>query len=532
MSAPTDPDGIPADRSRRPLHAALFTTVLLIAACGLVYELVAGALASYLLGDSVTQFSTIIGTYLFAMGVGSWLSRFIVRGLAARFVQIQLLVAVVGGFSSTALFLAFAYTDGFRLLLYVTVFVIGTLVGLEIPLLMRLLRGHFDFRDVVAHVLTFDYLGALGASLLFPLLMLPWLGLARTALFFGLINAAVALWSCHLFRDVLGARRILQAASLAVLLALSAGMVWAERLTRMAESSLYADQIVFTRDSPYQRIVLTSWEDDLRLFLDGHLQFSSRDEYRYHESLVHPGLSALVGDAAGSAGARPGSDGPASLRVLVLGGGDGMAVREALRYPDIEVTLVELDPEMTTLFANHSALTPLNDGALRSHRVRIVNQDAFVWLTETGEVFDFVVADFPDPSNYAVGKLFTTAFYRLVGQHLSDGGMLVVQATSPMFAPRAYWSIDETLRAAGFRTWPYHVYVPSFGEWGFVLAGRGDFKPEGAELPVDLRFLTPRILPQLFDFPLDMQPVAVEINTLDDPVLVRYYEADWRRIQR
>lgn len=251
-----------------------------------------------------------------------------------------------------------------------------------------------------------------------------------------------------------------------------------------------------------------------------------------------------------------------------------MAVREALKYPDVEVTLVELDPEMTTLFATHTALTPLNDGALRSDRVRIVNQDAFVWLTETDRVFDFVVADFPDPSNYAVGKLYTTAFYRLVGQHLSEEGMLVVQATSPMFAPRAFWSIDETLRTAGFRTWPYHVYVPSFGEWGFVLAGRRDVRPEGAEvaeegaavsgdgaelrsggatlptdeatlptdeatlptggatLPADLRFLTPRILPQLFDFPLDMQPVDVEANTLDDPVLVRYYEADWRRIQR
>jgi spermidine synthase len=505
--------------------------------------LVAGALASYLLGDSVTQFSTIIGTYLFAMGVGSWLSRFVVRGLAARFVQVQLLLAVVGGFSSTALFLAFAYTDGFRLLLYVTVLVIGTLVGLEIPLLMRLLKGHFDFRDVVAHVLTFDYLGALVASLLFPLLMLPWLGLARTSLLFGLVNAGVALWSCHLFRDALGARRILQATSVAVLLALSAGMVSAERLTRMAESSLYADQVVFTRDSRYQRIVLTARQDDLRLFLNGHLQFSSRDEYRYHESLVHPGLAALVGGLS-----DPGRSIP--LRVLVLGGGDGMAVREALKYPGVSVTLVELDPVMTTLFATHTALTPLNEGALRSERVRIVNADAFVWLTETDEVFDFIVADFPDPSTYAVGKLYTTAFYRLVRQHLSDEGMFVVQATSPMFAPRAYWSIDETLRAAGFRTWPYHVYVPSFGEWGFVL-GREASRPAGARaqadggassdrdevpageaaLPADLRFLTPRILPQLFEFPRDMQPVDVEANTLDDPVLVRYYEADWRKIQ-
>ncbi len=514
-TGPHDP-GTPDDRSRVPLHAALFTTVLLIAACGLVYELVAGALASYLLGDSVTQFSTIIGAYLFAMGVGSWLSRFIVRGLATRFVQIQLMVAVVGGFSSTALFLAFAYTDGFRLLLYVTVFVIGTLVGLEIPLLMRLLKDHFDFRDVVAHVLTFDYLGALAASLLFPLLMLPWLGLARTALFFGLVNGAVALWSCHLFRERLGAPRLLQATSVAVLAALGVGMVQAERLTRLAESSLYADQVVFTRDSSYQRIVLTAWDDDLRLFLDGHLQFSSRDEYRYHEALVHPGLSTL--------------DGPA--RVLIMGGGDGMAVREALRYPNVEVTLVELDPAMTTLFADHTVLAPLNAGALRSDRVRIVHQDAFVWLAETDEVFDFIVADFPDPSSYSVGKLFTSAFYRLVSAHLAPDGLLAVQATSPMFAPRAYWSIEATLRDAGYDTWPYHAYVPSFGEWGFVLAGRRPYDPRDGTLPEGLRFLTPSLVPQLFDFPLDMQPVAAEVNRLDDPVLVRYYEQDWRRIQR
>lgn len=505
-----------ASPSRAPLHAALFITVLLIAACGLVYELVAGALASYLLGDSVTQFSTIIGTYLFAMGVGSWLSRFIVRGLAARFVQIQLMVAVVGGFSSTVLFLAFAYTDGFRVLLYVTVFVIGTLVGLEIPLLMRLLKGHFDFRDVVAHVLTFDYLGALLASLLFPLLMLPWLGLARTALFFGLVNGTVALWSCHLFRHTLGAGRMLQAGSIGVLLLLGAGMAQAERLTRLAESSLYADQVVFTRDSAYQRIVLTAWQDDLRLFLDGHLQFSSRDEYRYHEALVHPGLATL---------------GP-SARVLVMGGGDGMAVREALRYPDVDVTLVELDPEMTTLFASHGELTPLNDHALQSDRVRIVNEDAFVWLDDSGEIFDFIVADFPDPSNYAVSKLYTTAFYRLVGQHLAEGGLIAVQATSPMFAPRAYWSIVATLAAAGFRTWPYHVYVPSFGEWGFVLGARGEYDAAVADLPGGLRFLTPQILPHLFEFPRDLEPVPVDVNRLDDPVLVRYYEQDWRDIQR
>ncbi|HEX5868834.1 MAG TPA: polyamine aminopropyltransferase [Longimicrobium sp.] len=497
------------------MNAALFVTVLLIAACGLVYELVAGALASYLLGDSVLQFSTVIGTYLFAMGVGSWLSRWVHRGLAARFVTVELMVAVVGGFSSTLLFLAFAFTDAFQLLLYTLVFIIGALVGLEIPLLMRLLQDRLEFKDVVANVLTFDYLGALGASLLFPLVLVPRLGMVRSALLFGIVNAVVALWSIHLFREVIARRRGLVVSSIAVLAALTAGFAGAERITRTAETSLYADPVVLTRNSPYQRIVLTAWRDDLRLFLNGHLQFSSRDEYRYHEALVHPGLAAL----------------PGARRVLVLGGGDGLAVREILRYPGVEVTLVDLDPEMTRLFSTHRELVRLNGGALASPRVRVVNQDAFRWLDQTRESFDFVVVDLPDPSNYGVGKLYTTAFYRLLSHHVNRGGMVVVQSTSPLFARSAFWSIDLTLREAGLRTRPYHLYVPSFGEWGFVLAGRGDYTPPD-RLPDGLRYLTPGTVPHLFEFPADMRPVPVRANRLDDQVLVRYYSDEWERITR
>src|SRR3954471_14801039 len=185
------------------MSIALFLSVFLIAACGLIYELIAGTLASYLLGDSVLQFSTVIGSYLFAMGIGSWLSKYLARGLVARFIYIELMVGLVGGFSSTLLFLAFAWTDSFRFLLYALVLVIGVLVGLEIPLLMRILKERFQFHDLVSHVLTFDYLGALGASLLFPLLLVPKLGLVRSAILFGMINAAVALWSTFLFKDQL-----------------------------------------------------------------------------------------------------------------------------------------------------------------------------------------------------------------------------------------------------------------------------------------------------------------------------------------
>lgn len=502
------------------MSAALFVTVLLIAACGLIYELVAGALASYLLGDSVLQFSTVIGTYLFAMGVGSWLSRHVTRGVVARFVGIELLVAVVGGFSAPALFLAFAYTEAFRFALYALVFAVGALVGLEIPLLMRILRTRFTFKDVVANVLTFDYLGALAASLVFPLVLVPRLGLVRSSLLFGMVNAAVALWSTWLFRRELGAVRPLRAACAAVLLLLGAGIWRAQDVTRLAEEQLYADEVILARDTRYQRIVLTAWREDLRLFLNGHLQFSSRDEYRYHEALVHPGLAAR----------------PTARRVLVMGGGDGLAVREILRHPQVrEVVLVDLDPEMTRLFTTHPRLSALNGGALRDPRVRVVNADAFRWLDEdgaAGDLFDFAVVDFPDPSNYAVGKLYTVPFYQLLVRHLRPGALFVVQSTSPLFARRTYWSIVATLQAAGLGTWPYHVYVPSFGEWGYVLAGAHTSYAPPAALPGGLRFLTPAGVPPLFAFATDMQPVAAEPNRLNDQVLVRYYEAEWGKVNR
>lgn len=498
------------------MTAALFLSVLLIAACGLVYELVASALASYLLGDSVLQFSTVIGTYLFAMGVGSWLSRYLARGLVARFIAIELLVGLIGGFSSMILFLAFAYTDAFRLMLYTLVFIIGTLVGLEIPLLMRIMRDRFDFKDVVSNVLTFDYLGALAASLAFPILLVPRLGLVRSALLFGIVNAAIALWSTWLFAELLGPRRALRLASVAVLAALGIGMAGAKRVTQTAEANIYADEIIFSRDSRYQHIVLTAWKEDLRLYLNSHLQFSSRDEYRYHEALVHPGLAAAT----------------TARKVLVLGGGDGLAVREVLRYPNVgEITLVDLDPEMTRLFATHPALVALNEGSLNSPRVRVVNADAFVWLDTTSAIFDFAVVDFPDPSNYGTGKLYTTAFYRLLSRHIAAGGAFVVQSTSPMFARRSFWSIVETLRSAGLGTYPYHAYVPSFGEWGFVIASRTPYVVP-AQLPPGLRYLTMLEIAQAFHFPADMVAVPAEPNSLNDQILVRYYAEDFERINR
>ncbi|MEZ5355776.1 MAG: polyamine aminopropyltransferase [Bryobacteraceae bacterium] len=496
---------------------ALFITVLLIAACGLIYELIAGTLASYLLGDSILQFSTVIGAYLFAMGIGSWLSRFIHRGLVGRFVAIELMVGLVGGFSSSILFLAFAYTEAFRLLLYLVVIIIGILVGLEIPLLMRILKDKLEFRDLVANVLTFDYLGALGASLLFPLVLVPRLGLVRGALLFGIVNTLVALWSTWLFRDHLPRLAATRAGCLAILLLLGAGMAGAERITSIAEENLYADDVILTRSTPYQRIVVTRWKDDLRLFLNSHLQFSSRDEYRYHEALVHPGMGVTKKNSS----------------VLVLGGGDGLAVREILRYPGVEsITLVDLDQDMTRLFRDHSLLKRLNSGSLSDPRVHVVNQDAFLWLDQPGPQFDFAVVDFPDPTSFSIGKLYTTAFYRALARRIKPSGLIAVQSTSPLFARRSYWCIVETMAGAGWTTYPYHVYVPSFGEWGFVLGSLGSQYRPPDRLPPGLRFASPAVVAGLFSFPPDMAPIPADVNRLNTQVLVRYYEQDWAQYSR
>jgi spermidine synthase len=502
----------------QPVELALLVSVFVIAACGLVYELAAGALASYLLGDSVLQFSTVIGSYLFAMGIGSWASRYIERQLPAHFLRIELLVALIGGCLPMALFLAHAYVPGgLRWWLYGLVLAVGTLVGLEIPLVMRILKRNVALKELVSQVLTFDYLGALAVSLAFPLVLVPQLGLIRTGLLFGLLNAVVALWALWIFRWEMPRWRVHAVACVLTLIALLGAYAGANRITTLAEDKFYQDRIVYAETTPYQRIVVTHGPPGHRLFLNGNLQFSERDEYRYHEALVHPVMSAF----AASGGPR---------KVAVLGGGDGMAVREILKYPSVEsITLVELDPAMTRLFAQEPAMVQLNGGALRSPKLQIVNTDAFQWLQQSTESFDVIVVDFPDPTNFSIGKLYTHSFYALLEQHLAASGYAVVQTTSPLIARQSFWTVVQTIESAGLRTAPYHAHVPSFGEWGFVIASRRPYRYPSA-LPAGLKFLNAPTLPLLFDFPLDMARVPAEVNRLSNQVLVQTYEQEWGRV--
>lgn len=493
----------------------LLVSVFVIATCGLVYELIAGTLASYLLGDSVTQFSTIIGTYLFAMGIGSWLSRYVQRNLLGVFVQVEILVGAIGGSSAALLFLLFEQVESFRVILYGEVLLIGILVGIEIPLLLRILKDRFEFSDLVSRVFTFDYIGALFASLLFPLLLVPYLGLIQTAFLFGIFNVMVALWLLYAMPDAIPARNLHRGAALLVLLALLAGFIHGDGITDIAESSTYRGKIIHAVSTPYQRIVLTRSGHDLRLYLNGNLQFSSVDEYRYHEALVHPALAALN---------QP-------RTVLIIGGGDGLALREVLKYPSIErVTLVDLDPAMTHLFTSNELLTRLNQNALKSPRLHIVNQDAFAWLREAAAkktpAFDAILIDLPDPSNYSIGKLYSLTFYQALRKLTGPHTLITVQSTSPLVARKSFWCVRDTLAAAGFIVTPYHAYVPAFGEWGFLLASRQPYTPP-TRYPEGLRYVSTEETLRMLQFPADMAYIPSGVQRLDNQLLVRYFDEEW-----
>ena len=348
-------------------------------------------------------------------------------------------------------------------------------------------------------------------SLAFPILLVPHLGLIRTGLLFGLLNALVAVWALWLFRWELRRLGAHAFACAAVIALLAAGLWGAEHITKFAEDRFYQDRIVYTAASPYQRIVVTNGKLGHRLFLNDNLQFAEHDEYRYHEALVHPAMAAQG----------------APKRVVVLGGGDGMAVREILKYPSVEsVTLVELDPAMTKLFTDNPTLAKLNQHALLDPRVHIVNTDAFQWLQQDVGFFDVMVVDFPDPTNFAIGKLYTNSFYALLEKHLAASGYAVIQTTSPLVARQSFWTVVATVESVGLTATPYHAHVPSFGEWGYVLASRRPWRmPE--RLPPGMRFLSLPSLPLLFDFPLDMARLPAEVNRLSNQVLVTTYEREW-----
>lgn len=493
----------------------LLISIMIVALCGIVYELIIGTVSSYLLGNSVYQFSLTIGFFMFAMGVGSYVSRFIMGNLIAAFVCVELILALIGGLCSIALFMLFPFAPWlYTVGMFTFISAIGFLVGLEIPLLTRVLSERSTTRESIADVLSLDYIGALIGSVAFPVLLLPSLGLITASFAIGLINATVALLNVFWLRDHFEKPKRMIVLAVGAILLLFGLTLLASRITAFAQDHLYFDQVVWRSQSPYQSLVVTNtWQkNDIRLFIDGHLQFAETDEYRYHEALVHPVMSWGTSPAE---------------RVLVLGGGDGLAIREILKYPDVQrIDLVDLDPEMTELGREFAPMVRLNEGSMLSSRVHVYNQDAFLYVKETDQVYDRIIIDFPDPHNEALSKLYSIEFYAMVAGVLAEDGTIVSQSSSPFFAPHSYWTVATTLNEIFPSVVSYQIGIPSFGIWGFNLASRNS-ATEPLAFPDGLRFLTDASFAASRIFSDDLLPRRdVHVNSIFNPTIYEEYARD------
>jgi spermidine synthase len=492
----------------------LLFSILIVALCGIVYELIIGTVSSYLLGNSVYQFSLTIGFFMFAMGVGSWLSKFFDKEYIRNFVTIEIVIALVGGISSTLLFMAFPFARPlYELTMYTLILIIGALVGMEIPILTALLSQKNEVRDSIANVLSLDYLGALIGSVAFPLLLLPSLGLVQSSFAIGLINILVATINVVIFRKHLKNFQNMLFACITILVMLFVFIVYGTHITRFAEKQLYFDQIVYSEQTKYQKLVVTrsAATSDQRLYIDGHIQFSSRDEYRYHEYLVHPVLS-IPGDVK---------------NVLILGGGDGLALREILKHERVEqIHLVDIDPEMLRIASELPMLRRLNQHSMASERLTTFAEDAFSFINKPGLMYDRVIIDMPDPHNEAINKLYSREFYTMIQRRMVPDGVLVTQSSSPFFTRNVYWSIESTLAAVFDTTSSYQTSLPSFGIWGFHMARNQKTFPDQWAFDIETKSLTAGTMQAATVFGKDIAKLEAPVNSIMEPKLYQLYIAD------
>ncbi|TLS39122.1 polyamine aminopropyltransferase [Pseudalkalibacillus caeni] len=497
----------------------------IVSICGIIFEVLFGALGSYILGDGVKQYTITISLFLTGMGIGASLSEKVMKRLILTFIVIEFMIALVGGLSSFFIFglTAFVGDTATAVFLYSVILLVGGLTGLELPILIRKANEiGVEINKSTARVLFSDYAGGLIGGLLFAFLLRPEFGLVTTAFLVAIVNVAIGIWILITFRAEIPFFRILSISAALLFSLMIGGALFGEEIAFSFEQKMYKDPVILSEDTNYQRIVVTKEQGDTRLYLDGQLQFSSSDEYRYHETLVHIPMAV----------AEHPSD------VLVLGGGDGLAVRELLKYDSLNsVTLVDLDPRVTELASTNHHFLELNKGSLKDKKVTIVNDDAFKYLKKAKNKFDVILVDLPDPNNESLNKLYTWEFYSLIRNHLKEDGAVMVQATSPVFATEVYWTINETIEKTGLVTKNFHVDIPSFGNWGFVLGTRHPVDMSDVSISVETRFLSDRLLTSLTDFGKDEDEVItdqdgnvvkMEPNTLIRPNLIEKYEKAWQ----
>lgn len=510
------------ERKRKSLilKISLFATGL----SGIVAEYILSTLASYFLGDSILQFTLVLSFMLFAMGLGSsWSSKF-EGALLEKFIFIEFLLSILVSFAAILVYVISAYTTYNGLFIYGLSILVGLLIGLEIPLVTRLNNEYETLRLNIASVMQYDYFGSLVGGLFFAFVGLPYLGMQYTPFILGAINFSVAFILYIQFRHLVSRKwkNPLLFANILVGILILIGVFNSKQIILFGEQYRYKDMIVYEEQSRYQKIVITQWQNDYWLFINGHQQLSTRDEELYHEPLVHPVMQLAQNPQ----------------NVLIMGGGDGVAVREILKYNSVQsITLVDLDPAMTNLGKENSIILSINDSSFYDKRVKILNQDAFKFMSDNRAYYDVIIMDLPDPRTVELGRLLSKEMFLLCHKYLRPKGILITQAGSPYYSPQSFECIFKTVKAANFGTVPIHNQILTMGEWGWVIGSKHLDVRQLKKALRSLRFKDIKtqwinqeamMLMTSFGKPNVFRGKKAEVNTIHNPVLYQYYlKGNW-----
>jgi spermidine synthase len=505
------------------LKAAIFATGF----AGIVAEYTLSTLATYFIGNSIFQWTMIVSLMLFCMGLGSRFSKLINKNLIQNFLILEATLSIIVAFSSVLVYTLAAVSEYYGIVIYSLSMIIGLLIGLEIPLVVRINKEYEDLKSNISSILEKDYYGSLMGGIFFAFIGLPILGLSYTPFVLGIINFLVALIVLYRFKDKIKPPKLvrLKAGLTIVFAILITGICFTKPIIQWGEQIKYKDKVIYSVQTKYQNIVLTEWKDEHWLYLNGNLQFCSIDEKMYHEPLVHPIMSLH----------------PKPQRILILGGGDGCAVREILKYKDVEkIDMVDLDPKMTDLGTDHPTLIDINEGSMSSSKLRVFNKDAYIHLEQNSvDFYDVIIADLPDPRNVELGRLYSHEFYTLCLRKLRKNGLIITQAGSPYFATKAYNCIDKTMQSAGFTTAKLHNQVISMGEWGWIIGTKNTtiskqgFKQKLQALNfsnTNTNWIDNEAMLLITSFGKDFfsPKDSVEVNKIHNPVLYQYYlKGNW-----
>jgi len=503
------------------LMAAIFATGF----SGIVAEYLLSTLATYFLGDSIFQWTMIVSTMMFTMGVGSRISKYFTTNLLVKFLTLEFILSLTVAFAPIIVYTLSAYTDALGVFIYGFSMLIGTLIGMEIPLVTRINGEYEELKTNISNVLEKDYYGSLLGGVFFAFIGIPLLGLSYTPFLLGFVNFVVAILVLIYLNKLIAPqpKRLFNITGLGIFILLLAGVYFANPIIKYGEQKKYLDKVVYAKQTKYQRIVMTQWKDEYWLYLNGNLQLSTIDEVMYHEPLVHPAMQLH----------------PHPQNILVLGGGDGCAVREILKYNSVEnITLVDLDPAMTKLGLAHPVWTAQNGNALKDPKVEVINKDGFSFLANQKQFYDVIIVDLPDPKTVELNRLYSQEFYRIAYRHLRPNGIFITQAGSPYFATRAFNCIFETMTSADFKTVALHNQILSLGEWGWVLGVKTDqdFDVKAKMQSIDFEdieteWINQEAMQLITSFGKNIFPIeadSVDINRIHDPVLYKYYlEGNW-----